>query len=115
MTALTVFSAEDALPLLQTSDPVEIARHLGQIGMGFERWPLMERLSPGASPADILALYAGPIGRICESGGYATADVVRLYPDHPDRGILRRKFLDEHRHSEDEVRFFVEGSGQEER
>jgi 1,2-dihydroxy-3-keto-5-methylthiopentene dioxygenase len=38
-------------------------------------------------------------------------DVIRMHPEHPDREALRRKFLSEHRHTEDEVRFFVEGSG----
>ena len=43
--------------------------------------------------------------------GYQTVDVVSLTPDHPDKAALRKKFLDEHRHSEDEVRFFVDGQG----
>jgi 1,2-dihydroxy-3-keto-5-methylthiopentene dioxygenase len=38
-------------------------------------------------------------------------DAIRLTPDHPDREALRKKFLAEHTHSEDEVRFFVEGQG----
>ena len=31
--------------------------------------------------------------------------------DHPDKAELRQKFLAEHTHSEDEVRFFVDGQG----
>jgi len=38
-------------------------------------------------------------------------DAIRMTPDHPDREALRQKFLAEHTHSEDEVRFFVEGRG----
>jgi 1,2-dihydroxy-3-keto-5-methylthiopentene dioxygenase len=34
-----------------------------------------------------------------------------MAPDHPDRVALRHKFLDEHTHAEDEVRFFVAGRG----
>jgi 1,2-dihydroxy-3-keto-5-methylthiopentene dioxygenase len=34
-----------------------------------------------------------------------------MTPDHPERQALRQKFLAEHTHSEDEVRFFVEGCG----
>ncbi len=34
-----------------------------------------------------------------------------MQPDHPNKEALRKKFLDEHTHSEDEVRFFVEGQG----
>jgi len=45
------------------------------------------------------------------SGTYPTVDAIRLTPDHPDRQALREKFLAEHTHSEDEVRFFVEGRG----
>ena len=44
-------------------------------------------------------------------GGYQTVDVVRVKPDHPDRVAMRAKFLAEHTHAEDEVRFFVEGAG----
>ena len=45
------------------------------------------------------------------SGRYPTVDAIRLMPDHPDRERLRQTFLAEHTHSEDEVRFFVEGRG----
>ena len=34
-----------------------------------------------------------------------------MTPEHPERSALRNKFLSEHTHSEDEVRFFVEGRG----
>ncbi len=37
--------------------------------------------------------------------------MISLYPEHPDKDALRKKFLDEHSHSEDEVRFFVDGQG----
>src|SRR5690606_22918470 len=38
-------------------------------------------------------------------------DVISLNADHPDKDALRQKFLSEHTHSEDEVRFFVDGCG----
>jgi 1,2-dihydroxy-3-keto-5-methylthiopentene dioxygenase len=38
-------------------------------------------------------------------------DVVSLAADNPNKAELRKKFLDEHRHGEDEVRFFVDGEG----
>jgi 1,2-dihydroxy-3-keto-5-methylthiopentene dioxygenase len=44
-------------------------------------------------------------------GNYPTVDAIRMTPEHPDREALRQKFLAEHIHSEDEVRFFVEGQG----
>ena len=36
---------------------------------------------------------------------------MRITPDNPNKQAIRTKFLDEHTHDEDEVRFFVEGSG----
>ena len=44
-------------------------------------------------------------------GGFKSVDVASIAPDNPNRAELRRKFLDEHFHKEDEVRFFVAGSG----
>ena len=38
-------------------------------------------------------------------------DVVSIAPDNPKREEMRAKFLEEHFHKEDEVRFFVAGSG----
>ena len=38
--------------------------------------------------------------------------MVSIAPDNPKREEMRAKFLDEHFHIEDEVRFFVAGSGQ---
>jgi 1,2-dihydroxy-3-keto-5-methylthiopentene dioxygenase len=43
--------------------------------------------------------------------GAGSADVLKLTPDNPQKDVLRAKFLNEHSHTEDEVRFFVHGSG----
>jgi 1,2-dihydroxy-3-keto-5-methylthiopentene dioxygenase len=59
----------------------------------------------------VINAYRADIDRLMAEGGYQTVDVVSLNPDHPDRAALRQKFLNEHTHSEDEVRFFVGGSG----
>src|SRR5690606_26221187 len=49
--------------------------------------------------------------RLKQSGGYTTVDVVSLNASHPDKAALRQKFLAEHTHGEDGVRFFVAGHG----
>ena len=43
--------------------------------------------------------------------GYQSWDVISMRPDNAQREVLREKFLSEHTHGEDEVRFFVEGAG----
>jgi 1,2-dihydroxy-3-keto-5-methylthiopentene dioxygenase len=51
------------------------------------------------------------VDRLMRENGFKSVDVVSLTPDHPQREALRARFLDEHTHSEDEVRFFVDGQG----
>jgi len=115
MTVLTIFLADDdgkpARRERAMSTPVDITREFDRIGIGFERWRARAELVPGASQDDVLSAYRSDVDRLLALGGYRSADVVRMHPDHPDRSALRIKFLAEHTHAEDEVRFFVEGAG----
>jgi len=113
MSQLTLYSesAGAELPELVTSDADVIAAELARRGIRFERWPARAELDVAADPAQILATYAEEIARVQASGTYPTVDAIRMTPDHPEREALRRKFLAEHTHAEDEVRFFVEGRG----
>lgn len=115
MTTLTIFHAGDAgAPARReraTSDPAEITRELGRIGVDFERWRAATELPPGATQEDVLTAYRADVDRLMTARGYRAADVIRLQPDHPERDALRAKFLAEHTHADDEVRFFVEGAG----
>ena len=99
--------ADGAMSLLETDDVETIAAELARIGVRFERWPM--RVLGDA--AVILDVYAPEIERLKAEMGYRSVDVIALAPDHPDRNTLRAKFLSEHTHAEDEVRFFVDGEG----
>ena len=112
MSRLRIFAddAPDAV-LLDTRDGDAIAAELGRIGVTFERWKATKDVAPGASQDEVLAAYADDIARISAERGFTTVDVVSIGPDHPKREEMRRTFLDEHFHKEDEVRFFVAGSG----
>jgi 1,2-dihydroxy-3-keto-5-methylthiopentene dioxygenase len=90
----------------------EIAEQLACVGIRFERWQANQPIKPGATQDEVLAAYRGDIDRLISEKGYRSVDVISLAPDHPERAALRAKFLSEHTHSEDEVRFFVAGSGQ---
>ena len=112
MSRLRVFSeADPQAPLLATSEYAAIADELGKIGVRFEQWQASADLQPGASHEAVLDAYRADIDRIVQEKGFRTVDVVSIAPDHPDREAMRKKFLDEHFHKEDEVRFFVAGSG----
>ncbi|MEI7038165.1 acireductone dioxygenase [Fulvimonas yonginensis] len=99
-------------PLSVHTAPADIARELGRVGVRFEQWEASAPVAPGASQEEVIAAYRSDIDRLMREEGYQSVDVISLVPDHPDRAALRRKFLSEHTHSEDEVRFFVAGSGQ---
>ncbi|MCX5496774.1 cupin [Kaistia dalseonensis] len=112
MTTLTIYPDKDpAHPDVVTSDPAEITALLDKVGVHYERWKADAVLAPDASHADILAAYKTEIDRLSSAAGYQSVDVIRITPDNPNKDALRTKFLDEHTHDEDEVRFFVEGSG----
>jgi 1,2-dihydroxy-3-keto-5-methylthiopentene dioxygenase len=112
MTILTVFSTSAPYDQrFRSHDPLEIARQIRALGANYERWPARKSLDVGADQASVLAAFQPEIERLKTERGYTTADVVRLYPDHPDRLALRKKFIEEHTHPDDEVRFFVEGGG----
>ena len=112
MSRLRIFSeSEPHAPIAHLHDHAGIARELGAAGVRFEHWEAAAPLAVGASQAAVIAAYRNDIDRLMASEGYRTVDVISLTPEHPDREALRRKFLDEHTHAEDEVRFFVAGSG----
>ncbi len=77
----------------------------------FERWDASRPLSAGAAQPEVLAAYADAISKLRSTCGFTTEDVVSVSPSTPNHPEMRKKFLDEHTHSEDEARFFVEGSG----
>lgn len=112
MSQLTVFHESDtSTPIFESRDAQAIAAELGQVGVLFERWPAEQTLAADASAEAIGQAYADDIQRLQEQFGYATWDVIGIHPAHPDKAAMRAKFLDEHTHSEDEVRFFVDGAG----
>lgn len=112
MTRLYVYDETNPAALLvDTEDGAAIARELNAIGVRFERWAASAPLSAEADQDAVIAAYGPEIDRLKAECGYKSVDVVRMQPDHPQREAFREKFLDEHTHSEDEVRFFVEGSG----
>jgi len=112
MSELRIFSDDnpDAV-LLETGEHAAVASELHKAGVRFERWEAATEVAPGDTQESILAAYAADIERLKREAGYRAVDVVSMWPDHPEREAARRKFLDEHTHAEDEVRFFVHGKG----
>jgi 1,2-dihydroxy-3-keto-5-methylthiopentene dioxygenase len=112
MSRLRIFDVENPRePLLSTEATFDIEAELRQIGVRFEQWQAGKPVAAGDAPDVVLDAYKSDIDRIVAEKGFKTVDVVSIAPDNPQRETMRAKFLDEHFHKEDEVRFFVAGSG----
>lgn len=112
MSRLRVF--EESAPssvVFESSDAAAIAGELGRIGVNFEQWVPRVDVEPGALPDEIFAAFREDIDRVVAENGFNSVDVASIAPDNPNKDAARAKFLDEHFHHEDEVRFFVAGSG----
>jgi 1,2-dihydroxy-3-keto-5-methylthiopentene dioxygenase len=51
------------------------------------------------------------LDRLKAERGYVEQDIVELKPDTPDLEGICAKFIDEHLHTDDEVRYVLEGEG----
>lgn len=112
MSRLTVYSSDNAAyPLFDSNNSQHISAELAKAGIRFEQWQAGALVTAHSSNEDILQAYAADIQRLKAERGYVTVDVISLSASHPDKAALRQKFLAEHTHSEDEVRFFVRGQG----
>jgi 1,2-dihydroxy-3-keto-5-methylthiopentene dioxygenase len=112
MSQLTIYTESDSETEIFSSDDFNsITETLGKAGIRIERWNAERELADDADNETIIAAYQREIDRLVAERGYQTWDVVSMRADHPEKDAFRRKFLEEHTHGEDEVRFFVHGQG----
>ncbi|MCQ9155807.1 1,2-dihydroxy-3-keto-5-methylthiopentene dioxygenase [Acidomonas methanolica] len=97
--------------LLDTGAPAAIAEALRPLGVRFERWDAPVTPPKEAEAEAVLDAYRPYLDGLMGETGAGSADVVRLNAQTPNLPAIREKFLSEHTHDEDEVRFFVHGRG----
>jgi len=117
MTLLTVW-ADDApeSPIVQTSERQVIADWLAPFGVAYEHIPASADLAPTATQDEVLDAYRPLIDRLIAEHGYTLVDVAQLHPVDSDEwrataAGARTKFLNEHTHDEEEIRYFAAGAG----
>ncbi len=112
MSALTIFTDTEAKePVWHSTDAQEIREQLNAKDVRFERWEANQDLGNDPAPETVIHAYQHAIDKLVAEKGYQSWDVISLRADNPQKDVLRTKFLSEHTHGEDEVRFFVEGAG----
>ncbi|OIP42676.1 MAG: acireductone dioxygenase [Deltaproteobacteria bacterium CG2_30_63_29] len=83
---------------LESEKPMAMSELLAQ-GVHYEQWPTKE----GA--------YQTCVDVLMEARGYVEQDIIDLSEATPGLDALCERFIDEHLHSDDEVRFVLAGEG----
>lgn len=96
----------------EISSFAEIKKFMNERGIIFEQWEASQPLKDSDSQETILKAYEHELAPYMKKNGYINADVINVHTDTPNIEAIRQKFLSEHTHAEDEVRFFVDGEGE---
>ena len=94
-----------------TSNPKEILAFFNARGLFFDQWSCDVVFEDSATQDEILDAYSKDLKSFMENGNYETADVISINSLTENYDAIRSKFLAEHTHTEDEIRFFVDGQG----
>ncbi|GAB3109854.1 acireductone dioxygenase [Streptomyces calidiresistens] len=102
--------------VLHTRDDDTVVRELDRRGVRLRRWPLRGGDATAHDAEALLALYREEVEEVRARESMKLVDVVRLHPEPGEEwrrraASARAAFLREHRHDEDEVRFFAHGRG----
>jgi 1,2-dihydroxy-3-keto-5-methylthiopentene dioxygenase len=87
----------------------EVRGVLADFGIPYERWGT--RGSAGSPDSTVLDVYKADVQRLMRERAYQSVDLIALRPDTPNLDAITAKFDKEHHHTDDEVRFTVEGEG----
>ena len=88
---------------------LDIRLTLAEFGVPYERWGI--RGAEEADDSDVLSIYKTEVDRLMKERSYQTVDLVALKSSTPNLDAILAKFDKEHHHTDDEVRFTVEGEG----
>ena len=111
MSVLKIYNTAGATLLETVENWDDIAQRLNGLGLRFERWKADQILEDNCTQEDVLSAYKNDVERLNQEYGFQSVDVVSLTSNHPEKATLRAKFLNEHTHDDNEVRFFVDGFG----
>lgn len=91
-------------------DNANIKDFLQQRGVFFDNWPTVA-VKDSDDMDTIIEKYKPYLDPYMAANGYQVADVINIHEKTENYAALRAKFLAEHTHTEDEVRYFIDGEG----
>ena len=95
----------------QTDNVSEIRSFFNERGIFFDQWVCDVVFDDTATANEIIAAYKKDLEPFMNENGYLTADVISINASTENYDLIRNKFNQEHTHTEDEIRFFVDGKG----
>ncbi len=110
MSVMQIFEETGEAHSSPITDNALISEQLKEINVRLEQWPSPKKFPNDADHEEILSAYQEYIDKLNTEYGFEHVDVSALWPEHPKKQTLRAQFSAEHTHSDDEIRFFVEGS-----
>lgn len=97
-------------PYKVSEDISDFSEDLLEVGVRIEQWnTISHHPSAPLREEDIFKIYSNEIARIKGEYGYHQADYSTMKPDDAFAISVRGRYLSEHIHEEDEVRFFLSG------
>ena len=117
MTLLTIWADDQpGTPALQTPDREVIAAELAAVGVTYRAFTPVAGVDASASSDEVIAAHQGLVDALIAEHGYTLIDVAQIHPVDSDEwrataAGARAKFLNEHTHNEEEIRYFSYGSG----
>lgn len=116
MSLLRIFTKGNLKKFAEFDHHDEIKEALGKVNIEFQRWDELSMRTDQENLTDkeILNLYQEEIETINDLYGFQSVDIINVKPDFSKSeqfSSMRKKFLDEHTHADDEVRYFIDGSG----
>lgn len=116
MSLLIIFDEKTHQSVLDLSDHDAIQAELAKIDVEFQRWDTLEMLTEDKKLTDerILDLYKNEIKTIKDLYHFHQVDIINVTPEFAESEKfepMRNKFLNEHIHTDHEVRYFIDGLG----
>ena len=101
------------------TEQTEISSFLGRHNIKFQRWSIPEEIQELAQKPSlddeeksaVLEAFRPQLSELAETEGYVDSDMVCLHPETPGLDDALGKFDLEHFHTDEEVRFIVDGQG----
>lgn len=112
MSHLKIFDEYNKL-ISSTKDFTEIKNLLAEIAIHIDKWD-SSMLQADSSKEEIFNTFANQIEAIKVKHNFKSVDLMDIKKDFAKSEnfqTMREKFLKEHTHSDDEVRYFISGSG----